>query len=161
MSNDPLATYLQDHLAGSAGAIELLEVLRDHHAGKPLGTFAESLLTEVKADREVLQALAERVGAGSNVLQEATAWLGEKVTRLKLGHLAESELGTFEALEALALGILGKLALWRALAVIAATEPRLQGMDFDSLASRAVAQQAAVEQRRLEAARSALLARAT
>jgi hypothetical protein len=154
----PLATYLHDHLAGAVVAINLLEALRDRHAGEPLGQFAAELLTEVEADREVLQVLAERVGARSSALKEATAWLGEKVSRLKLRRRAAGGLGTFEALEALALGILGKLALWRAMALVAAADVRLHGVDFDHLAARAQAQHAQVEERRLEAARTALRA---
>jgi hypothetical protein len=77
---------------------------------------------------------------------------------LKLRRRAAGGLGTFEALEALALGILGKLALWRALAVSAAADARLRGVDFDHLAARAQAQHARVEERRLEAARVVLRA---
>ena len=154
--SDPLATYVHDHLAGAVVAIDLLEALRDQHSDEPLGQFAAGLLVEVEADRAVLQGLAERVSMGSSRLKEAAAWLGEKVSRLKLGRRAASGLGTFEALEALALGILGKLALWRALAMIATGDARLGGMDFDHLTARAQAQHAQVEERRLEAARKAL-----
>jgi hypothetical protein len=138
--------------------INLLEALRDQHAGEPLGQFAAELLVELEADRAVLQGLSERLGAGSSALKEAGAWLGQKVSRLKLRRRAAGGLGTFEALEALALGILGKLALWRALAVSAAADARLRGVDFDHLAARAQAQHARVEERRLEAARVVLRA---
>jgi hypothetical protein len=77
--------------------------------------------------------LARRCRIQVQPLVEAAAWLGEKVSRVKLRRRAAGGLGTFEALEALALGILGKLALWRALAVIAAVDGRLGGMDFDHL----------------------------
>jgi hypothetical protein len=156
--SDPLAIYLHDHLAGAVVAINLLERLRDQHAGEPLGQFAVELLAEVEADRAVLQGLADRVGAGSSGLKEVTGWLGEKVSRLKLRRRATGGLGTFEALEALALGILGKLALWRALAMVAAADARLGGVDVDHLAARAQAQHAQLEERRLEAARTALRA---
>jgi hypothetical protein len=138
--------------------INLLEALRDQHAGEPLGRFAAELLVELEADRAVLQGLSERLGAGSSALKEAGAWLGQKASRLKLRRRAAGGLGTFEALEALALGILGKLALWRALAVSAAADARLRGVDFDHLAARAQAQHARVEERRLEAARVVLRA---
>lgn len=69
--SDPFQTYLHDHLAGAVVAIELLEVLRDQHAGEPLGQFAGDLLVEVEADRTVLRGLAERVGAESNPVTEA------------------------------------------------------------------------------------------
>jgi hypothetical protein len=158
MSHDPLTTYFHDHLAGAQAAINLLAVLRDQHTGQPLGQFATGLLAEVEEDREVLRGLAERVGAGASALKEATAWLGEKVSRVKLRRRSAGELGTFEALEALGLGILGKLALWRALAVIAEGDGRLGGMDFHHLADRAQAQHTQVEERRLEAAPMALRA---
>jgi hypothetical protein len=155
---DPLTTYLHDHLAGAVFAINLLEALRDQHASEPLGQFAAGLLVEVEADRVVLQRLAAQVDARSNVLKEATAWLGEKISRLKLRRRIAGGLGTFEGLEVLALGILGKLALWRALAVIAAADTRLRGVDFDHLVARAQAQHAQVEEQRLEAARTGLRA---
>jgi len=42
----PLTTYVQDHLAGSMHAIELLNAIRDHNTGEPLGRFAAHLLIE-------------------------------------------------------------------------------------------------------------------
>jgi hypothetical protein len=157
--SDPLATYLHDHLAGSVHAINLLEFIRDQHNGEPLGRFASELLAEIQADRDTLRELAERIGAGSSEVKELTAWLSEKVTRLKLRRGAEG-FGTFEALEFLELGIHGKWALWRALGVVAASDARLRSVDFEHLAARAEAQRALVEERRLEAARMALLRKA-
>jgi hypothetical protein len=154
MSDEPLITYLRDHLAGAAAAVDLLELLRDQHAGEPLGAFAAQLLADAEADRATLAALAERVDGESGVLKEATAWIGAKVARLKLGRHAAGSLGTLEALETLALGILGKQALWRALVLVAPTDPRLAGVDFGGLASRAERQHDRVEERRLEAART-------
>lgn len=61
-------------------------------------------------------------------------------------------LGTFEALEHLALGIHGKRALWRALNVVAKTDGRLGGVDFPSLAEKAQEQHDLVDQMRLELA---------
>jgi hypothetical protein len=155
---DPLMTYFRDHLAGAQAAIDLLEVLRDQHPGTPLGQFAAGLPAEVEEDREALRGLAEQVGAGASGLKEAAAWLGEKVSRVKLRRRSAGELATFEALEALGLGILGKRALWRALAVVAGGDDRLCGMDFHHLAARAHAQHVQVEERRLEAAPTALRA---
>jgi hypothetical protein len=153
--SDPLAIYLHDHLAGAALAIELLESMRDQHAGKPLGQFATGLLVEIEADRDVLRGLSERVGAGSNAFKELTAWLAERLSRVKLSGQRDGDLETFEALEFLQLGIHGKLALWRALAVAAATDARLKSTDFSRLAGRAKEQENSVEQQRLEAARTA------
>ncbi len=154
--SDALATYLHDHLAGSNFAVELLKHLHDQHAGEPLGEFAAALLAEVEQDREVLRRIMERVGAEGSTLKDATAWVGEKVSRLKLGRSSSGEAGTFHAVETLALGILGKLALWRALSVIKAADVRMQDVDLDALAARAQAQHASVEEQRLQFAATAL-----
>ena len=82
--NDSLGTYLHDHLAGSTYAIDLVEALRDQYAGEPLGQFAATLLIEIKADRDTLRQLAERIGDGSSELKEMAAWMAEKVSRFKL-----------------------------------------------------------------------------
>ncbi len=152
---DPLADYLRDHLAGAELAINLLQSMRDEYADEELGRFASRLLVEVEADRVALRGLVERAGPGSSPLKEASAWIAEKVSRLKLMRSTAGGLGSFEALEFLALGILGKLSLWRALAEIAANDIRLYGLDFERLAQRAQEQHAQTEAYRLQAARTA------
>ncbi len=155
--SDGLTTYLEDHLAGAMHAIELLKAMRDNHKSDPLGQFASQMLTEIEADRDVLAGLTKRVGGSPGGPKEWGSWLAEKVSRLKLKH-GSDDLGTFEALEFLVVGIHGKLSLWRALPVAAGCDSRLQGMDFDKLASRALDQHAKVEEQRLAAAPSALCA---
>jgi hypothetical protein len=154
---DPLATYLRDHLAGAAAAIELLEFLRDRHSSESVGDLAASLLADVEADRTVLRELFDRIDGSSSPVKEAAAWVTAKLSRLKLDHRAVGDLGVLEALETLALGILGKLALWHALVLVARDESRLTGVDFGRLAARAETQHERVEEFRLEVARSALV----
>lgn len=151
--DDPLSIYLHDHLAGAAMAVDLLDSMRSKHKGDSLGEFAATILVEVEADRAVLKELADRIGSGSSQLKELTAWMSEKVSRFKLDR-GPNGLGAFQALEFLALGVLGKLSLWKALAV--STDERLQGTDFEHLASRAQSQHARIEERRLAAAKSTL-----
>jgi hypothetical protein len=154
-TNDPLAIYLNDHLAGSKVAVDLLSALRDQHAREPLGQFAAELLVEIEEDRAVLRELIERVGTGpSSRVKEAIAWLSEKGTRVKLHRRAGRGLGTLQMLETLALGILGKLALWQVLEVVAAVDSRFSRVDFDDLVARAQVQYGRVEEHRLEAART-------
>jgi len=153
---NPLSTYLADHLAGSVHAIEVLKAIRQHHSADPLGEFAANILKEVETDRATLQNLAERVGAGSSNVKEITSWISEKFSRLKLRQGSKYDLGTFEALEFLVLGIHGKLSMWNALAVLALTDSRLVGLDFEHLAARATTQRDQVDQRRLEIAPQAL-----
>lgn len=154
--SDPLATYLEDHLAGASAAIDLLESLRDQHASEPLGPMAAGWLEEISEDRKTLLRLIDRVEHGPHVGKEAAAWLAEKVSRAKLGRVSKGDLGTFQALETLSLGILGKRALWRALAEAAPEDPRLTGLDYDGLIRGAESQFASVEEQRLEAGRRAL-----
>jgi ABC-type hemin transport system ATPase subunit len=81
--------------------------------------------------------------------------LGEKLSRIKLSSRDAAGFGTFEALEILELGIHGKLALWRVLAVLAEADVRLQSADYARLAARAETQESLVEQQRLKVARTA------
>jgi hypothetical protein len=157
--SDPLATYLNDHRAGAAGAIELLEAVAERQRGRKLGWFAAELLIDVREDRDVLERLAKPFGTPS-VLKEAAGWLAGKLSRLKMPGDDEDDLRTFEALEAVVVGIGGKKALWDALAIIAPSDARLQGFDFMQLARRAQGQMDRVNGRRLELAPRALTAAA-
>jgi hypothetical protein len=149
---DPLLTYLADHLAGSVHAIELLKNLADHYKNHELGKFAHRLLNQIESDQQTLEKLAKQLGGGSSTIKDAGAWASEKFSRLKLDLGDKDGLGTFEALEHLALGILGKASLWRALAVAAVAQKKLQGPNYDDLLRRAGDQFALVEEKRLELA---------
>jgi hypothetical protein len=76
---------------------------------------------------------------------------------LKLGQGSGGSFGTFEALEFLALGVRGKMAMWQALEVAASGDARLGGYDFKQLAARAEAQYEQVEQKRIQTAKIALI----
>ena len=128
--SDRLSVYLQDHLAGSVLAVELVEFLQDQHANQPLGVFASIMLKKIKSDQDVLRSIARKIGDQGSEVKEAAAWLSEKVARLKLGAHGKSTLGRLEALEFLALGIQGKLALWRALNEVARWDERFRGIRF-------------------------------
>jgi hypothetical protein len=143
-------------MGGSKHAADLIEGLRKRYAGKPLGEFATQLLRDVEEDRLALKQVADRVGSGSAKMKETAGWLADKVSRIKLSHDKEDGLGTLEALEFLTLGILGKRALWRALALLAPHDIRLAGVDFEKLTERAELQHAATEEQRLRVAVEAL-----
>ena len=97
--------------------------------------------------------MIDRVSKGGSDLKSAAGWIAEKLSRLKLQDDDGAGLGTFEALETLALGILGKASLWHALAVIREQDARVAGEDFSRLAARAEAQHDRVEAHRLQLAR--------
>jgi hypothetical protein len=155
MNRENLAIYLNDHLAGSVAALELLDYLADRDGAGAEPSFFRALRDEVAADQDVLRQLLEKFGAAESAARKAGAWLMEKVARLKLrvDGPAGSPMERMEALEALLLGITGKRALWLALdAALGA----LEGFDFAALTNRANEQIAAVEAKRLEAARETL-----
>jgi hypothetical protein len=153
--SDPLATYLHDHMAGSNFAVELLQAMKDGHIENPGPTFVDPLLADIEQDRTSLQQLVDRVPSSGGIVKEAAAWIGEKAARLKFTVGGKNELGEFQALEVLAMGILGKRSLWLALQVAAQLDARLQGADYDLLIARAHAQHAVVEQHRLALASTA------
>lgn len=159
MADAHIATYLNDHLAGSVVALELLEHLEAAHAGTPLESFLAELRADIAADRGELESLMNRLGIAESRTRKASAWLAEKITELKLriDDPAGGELRLFESLEALSLGIEGKHSLWLALAAAAADAPGLKVLDYDRLAQRAVEQRRRVETLRLETARKALV----
>jgi hypothetical protein len=157
MSSTILTTYLNDHLAGSVAALELLDLLStsrptsDHHQ-------FTALRAEIEEDQRVLQQLLERLGAKESRVRKAAAWLTEKMgqAKLKFDDPGSGDLQTLEALETLGLGIQGKMGLWRALSAVAGTVPEIGGLDYPRLQQRAKDQFDRVEQLRLQAARSAL-----
>ncbi len=61
MANKHLATYLNDHLAGSVAAVELLTSLEASQANMGIGRFLAELRTEVEADQQKLESLMERL----------------------------------------------------------------------------------------------------
>lgn len=157
MSPAALGTYLNDHLAGSVGAVELVERAIRENEGHPLAGRLEKILEEIREDQTVLQQLIERVGSTPSPIKKAGAWLAEKAGRVKLGGTDEpGGLSRMEVLEMLAMGIHGKRALWRALRTVTGKYPALGELDLDLLERRAVEQHDAVERLRLEAAQDAL-----
>ena len=155
MSRDSLLTYLNDHLAGSIAAVELVELL--------LGTSPDSqselyhrIRQEIEEDQRVLQRIIERLGGKESRVRKAAAWLTQKLGRAKfqVDDPGDGEFRTFEALEALCLGIQGKLALWRSLEAVGVL-PEMEPLDLAGLQRRALDQFERVDRLRLEAAQTA------
>jgi hypothetical protein len=158
MADEHLATYLNDHLAGSVVAIELMENLEAVYAATPVAEFIAELRADVEADREELKALMSSLQISESRTRKASAWLTEKFTELKLrlDDPARGDLRLFESLEALSLGIEGKKSLWLALSAAAEVSPGLRIADYERLKQRAEEQRSRVEAKRLEVAKAAL-----
>jgi hypothetical protein len=154
-----LATYLNDHLAGSTAGLELVKRAASENEGSPLGEFLSALGDEIAEDREALEEVMESLGVGTDHKKVAAAWVGEKLGRLKPNAQLRgySPLSPLVELEALSLGIEGKRMLWVALQGIAA-EHGLTPERFAELAARASDQRSRVEQVRVGVAEGALRA---
>ena len=57
-----LASYLNDHLAGSISALELIAYWGEAHKGEPLGRFFVETEREIKSDQEVLRDVMRTLG---------------------------------------------------------------------------------------------------
>jgi hypothetical protein len=156
VSIEHLATYLNDHWAGSVVAIEVLEHLEAEAAD--LAPHLRMLRTDIETDRRELKTLMDRLGISESRTKKVGSWITEQLTEAKVEIDDESggALRRLERLEFLALGINGKSALWSALNAAAATAPNLRGPNYEHLAQRAGDQRERVEVLRLQAARLAL-----
>ena len=155
MSKQDLTIYLNDHLAGSVSALELVDHLIETYRGKPLEQFFKDLRDEIDADQSTLEKLIETLGAKESAMRKAGAWVAEKLSRAKirLSDSQEGQMGLLHALESLVLGITGKRGLWAALAAAAETMPKLSELDYAWLENRAKEQRDRIEAKRLEVAR--------
>src|SRR5437763_8564765 len=113
-----LPIYLNDHLAAATAGTELAKRAASQNAGSDLGDALSGLSAEIEADRASLLEIMEMLGASRDHTKVAAGWLGEMAGRLKLNGeiLRYSPLSPLVEIEALALGVTGKLGLWRALA---------------------------------------------
>ena len=153
---DPQAldVYLNDHLAGSAGAVELIERVGANNAGTPLAAHLEGLGRDIEADRATLAAVMEALGVTRSTPKQVAGRVMETLSRLRLSErvTGNADVTRFMELETLSLGIEGKLSMWRALGQATGTRPALAAFDLPSLADRAVGQRSGLEPFRLEAA---------
>jgi hypothetical protein len=150
-----LDSYLNDHLAGSVGALELLAHWADVHKGETLGNFFAEIEREIEADQDTLRDIMRTLGVEESKVRKAGAWAAEKFGRAQLIIAGDEpgSLGLVLTLEGLLMGIFGKKLLWRALA--AEKLPELNGYDFDELQHRAEQQLEKIEAERIRAAREA------
>ena len=142
LTSDPLAIYLNDHLAAATFGTELARRARAQNEGTGYGRFLAELAREIEEDREQLEVIMEGLGIGADRVKTSVAWAGEKVGRLKPnGRLrGYAPLSRLIELEGLRAGVEGKRAMWEALREIAPSHPALELRDLTRLAERAEAQ---------------------
>ena len=146
-----LASYLNDHLAGSVGALELLEHWAKLHEGKPLGRFFMDIEAEIGADQEKLREAMRSLRIEESSVRKAGAWFVEKAGRARVMIAGDERmtLGLVLTFEGLIMGVTGKKLMWRALA--AANLAQLSGYAFNELQRRAEQQIERIEAERIRA----------
>jgi hypothetical protein len=156
-----LAIYLNDHLAGSTLARDLVRRSAASNRGSRYQPFLDDLAVQIDEDRESLLAIMGRLGTAVNRFKMAGAWSAEKLSRLKLNGqiVGYSPLSRLIELEVLTLGVRGKLALWLALVRLEERDhPALRDAPLSELIERAERQLEALETHRLLAVDDALAA---
>ena len=155
-----LGIYLNDHLAAMVGVQELAKRARSSNPEAPLGPALDELRAELDADRAAIEEAIRLLQLPLTTWKQQAAYVAEKAGRAKLnGQLTGySPLSRVVELEGLSAGVAHKLGLWRALAHLATTEPRLAGFDTQILIDRAERQRATLEEHRLAAVDTALRA---
>lgn len=153
-----LTTYLNDHLAGSVAAIELVGHLGQASHGTEGEDLFVALRADIEEDQAILRDLLRAVGGAESKTRKAAAWIAEKLAEAKLesDDPGSGELQRLQGLEALGLGIQGKLALWHALETVREGRPELRSLDLATLKNRALEQHGRVDAERLRVARQAL-----
>lgn len=154
-----LGIYLNDHLAGATGGLALSRRLaaaeRDGLAGGgDDGTALDRIAAEIEQDREDLLDIMSALEVPVSRYKTLAAWLAEKVGRLKFNGRVRrrSPLSGLLELEALWLGVHGKIAGWVVLRALAAHDDRLDSRRLDELITRARHQATTLEELRSRAA---------
>lgn len=156
MDDRLLGIYLNDHLAGATAGAAISRRMAGSNRGTRFAARLETLAKEIDEDRGTLRSVMQRLEATINPAKVAFARLAERtgrVVKLNGRILSYSPLSRVEELEALRMGIEGKLALWRTLKET--RDRRLKGVDLDELARRAEGQRDELEAMHVEAAREA------
>ena len=149
-----LGIYLNDHLAGATGGVQLARRLARAHRDSADGDTLGHLAAEIAKDRAALLGVMAVLSIPVRGYKVFAALIGEKAARLKLnGHLTgRSPLSSLIELEMLRLGVEGKATGWRTLRALAERDHRLDAARLDELISEARSQADVLEELRVRAA---------
>ncbi|GAB3429341.1 hypothetical protein [Actinophytocola sediminis] len=152
-----LGIYLNDHLAGATGGVDLARRIAAAERGWSEVDVLVRLAREIEEDRETLLELMAALAVPVRGYKALAGWLVEKVARLKPNGrvVTRSPLSRVVELEVMRLGVEGKAAGWRTLRTRAANDRRLDPVLLDALIDRAHDQSERLERLRVLAAAKA------
>jgi hypothetical protein len=144
-----LSTYLNDHLTGATAGVDLFRRVADSHGDADVRAAVGRMCAQVEEDRESLLAIMRRLEVHPSIARVVLGHVAERLGRLKPNGtlIRRSKLTDLVELEALALGVRGKLACWHLLREI--VDHDVVGFDtLDDLTERAEAQLGELERLR-------------
>ena len=147
-----LQRYINDHLTGSLGAAVLTKDLMERQANGPDRKFFSDLAQDIERDREILKGLLFKAGLTDSSFPK----LGTSRAPTLHAEMDASKIGTFDALEMLALGIQGKRLLWVVLSELIPWFPEWHPLDFRMLELEALRQRDGIEKLRVEMGKKVL-----
>lgn len=149
-----LGIYCNDHLAASAGGIELVKRMLGHHSGTPYEEHLQKLLNELRGEQDALFGAMAALGLAVRQYKLVASWIGEKLARGKLNGrlLSRSPLSDLVEFEFIATAVLGKRAGFETLRVIAEVDSRLDKALLDRLIDQADQQHQWLSEARREVA---------
>ena len=159
MNRKLLRIYLQDHLAGSTGGVELARRARGANEGTPYAEPLAKLADDIEADRRSLESIMEDLGFSPDRAKNIGFWVAEKAGRLKLnGQISGySPLSRMIEGEGLITGVNGKRSMWLTLRDIADALPELDPDRLERLIGRAEQQLDTLHELRSRAGREAFV----
>jgi hypothetical protein len=143
-----LHIYLADHWAGAGGGVALAKRIAKENSDNEIGREMADIAMAIEEDQAALERLMARLGARRRTWRKIGAQIGELTARLKPNGklVGYSPLSRVLELEAMIMGVSGKLELWRALLELGATDPSLDPPELERLHGRAEDQRRRLEQ---------------
>ncbi len=156
-----LSVYLNDHLAGASGGIELARRAARRH-GRDRSALND-IAREIDEDRSELLAIMAALDVPVRKYKRAATWALEKLGRLKLNGriFRRSPVSDVLEVEALRLAVEGKAAGWLLLRRLAEQDDRLDPDKLDRLIERAARQAEVLEMLRISTAEETFAAQTT
>lgn len=155
MNDRLLASYINNHLAGSVAGIELARRCLVSSRGTELGIFLQQLVHEMEEERSLLKQLLDKLGLPEQSVKKLGAWVFEKLGEIAIGDYARKHpaLAQVFELEGVLLGSTARHGLWTLLEICRGTDERINFIDFGFYRSRAEKHCRELERHRQMAAR--------